>query len=148
SFSGGALSSRMTMRSMSLSGPASPRAADPNRITRSGRKYATTASSNSAGRVPVFIGASRRGSRREGGSGSCLLAYSQTQAGQQKLAVLRIPKLRVGRKHRSCDGTQPPDDVAGLSEPPHMGVAGGKKAVGSRVVGVLLDGEEQLRYCL
>ena len=34
---------------MSLSGPASPRAVEPNRITRRGWKYATTRSSNAAG---------------------------------------------------------------------------------------------------
>jgi hypothetical protein len=34
---------------MSLSGPASPRAFEPNRITRCGLKYATTGSSNARG---------------------------------------------------------------------------------------------------
>src|SRR5712691_5544809 len=45
----GVSSSTTTSRSISLSGPASPRATDPNTITRCGRKWATTESSNWGG---------------------------------------------------------------------------------------------------
>ena len=49
SFSGGVSSSTTTSRSISLSRVASPRAREPNRITRCGLKYSTTGSSSARG---------------------------------------------------------------------------------------------------
>src|SRR5271166_894361 len=114
---------------MSLSGPASPRAADPNRITRSGRKYSTTASSNSGGTEPVVIGVQPRESPQAGGSGSCLVARRQAQAGQKQLALLRVTQWNDARYHDGGNGLEPCDDLSRFGELPHMSIAGREKTI-------------------
>src|ERR1700730_8516620 len=129
---------------MSLSGPASPRAADPNRITRSGWKYLTTASSNSGGTEPAVIVLSRRGSRRADGSGSCCLAGCQPQARQKQLLVFGLAVRRKARHDLTGNGAQPGNDGSRFVELTHMGVARSEKAVCAGMARIVLNGQEKL----
>jgi hypothetical protein len=53
----------------------------------------------------------------------------QPQARQQKLAVLSVAKEAGVQYHDSGDGAQPLDNLSGVVEPTHMGVAGGETAI-------------------
>src|SRR6185437_16782858 len=52
------------------------------------------------------------------------------------------------RYHDGRDRAQPRDDDAGIVEPPHMGVAGGEKAIRAWKAGIVLDRQQQLRHRL
>src|SRR5580704_1928801 len=90
----------------------------------------------------------RRGSQRDGGSGSCRLAGRQTQAGSVELPMLGIPQIGEVRYHDAGDGLQPRDDHSRFVEPSHMGIAGCEVPIRVGEAGVLLDREQQLRDCL
>src|SRR5712671_3424831 len=90
----------------------------------------------------------QQGSRRDGGSGSWRLARRQAQARQQQLALLDVPQEAGVRYDDRSNGAQPRDDLSGVVESTHMGVAGGEKAIRLRVAWILLDREEEFRYCL
>ena len=79
---------------------------------------------------------------------SCLRAHGQTQARQQKLAVLGVPEGYRPRHDKGGDGAQSSDDLPCVLKPTHMRVAGGEKAVGLRTGRILLDREEQLWHGL
>ena len=52
------------------------------------------------------------------------------------------------RHYARGNGAQLVNNPSGFVEAPHMHVRRSQKAVWGRVVGVLLDSEEELRYCL
>ena len=89
----------------------------------------------------------RRGSRRDGGSGSCRLARRQAQAREVKLAMPGVPLVGAVRYHDRSDGAQPRNDLSCVIEPTHMGVAGGESAVRRREARIILDREKQFRHC-
>jgi hypothetical protein len=94
-------------------------------------------------------GVRRRGSRRAGGSGSCLLVGRQAQARQVKLPVLGVPQeAGVRRDHDRRNGALPLDDLTCVVEPAHMGAAGGENAIRLREARIVLDREEQFRHGL
>jgi hypothetical protein len=45
------------------------------------------------------------------------------------------------------NSAQPRDDLSGVVELTHIGVAGGEKAIRLRVAWILLDREKELRHC-
>ena len=57
------------------------------------------------------------------------MAYRQPEAGQVKLAVLRIPEMRRAVQHIRGKHTNPLDHLLGVAEPSHVRVAGSKKTV-------------------
>ena len=70
------------------------------------------------------------------------------QTGQQQLAMLGVLQKADARYHDRSNGAQLLDDLSRVVEPTHMGIAGGESAVGGRLAWIVLDREEQVRYCL
>ena len=62
--------------------------------------------------------------------------------------MLRVPKEANVGYHNRGNGPQSRDDVSGIVEPTHMGVAGGETPIRQREAWIILDREEQLRHGL
>ncbi len=64
--------------------------------------------------------------------------------GEEQRAVLGVPQEASVRYDDGGNGTELLDDFSGVVEPPHMGVAGGEKAIPPWVAWVLLDRGEAM----
>jgi len=62
--------------------------------------------------------------------------------------VLRVPQEANVGYHNRGNGPQSRNDLSGIVEPTHMGVAGGEAPICQRKAWIILDREEQLRYGL
>jgi hypothetical protein len=71
----------------------------------------------------------QRGSRQDGGSGSCRFARRQAQARQEELTVPGVAKRNIVRHDPRGNGAQLADDSARFVDPPHTP---GAQAVDSR----------------
>jgi len=62
--------------------------------------------------------------------------------------VLRVPQEANVGYHNRGNGPQSRNDLSGVVEPTHMGVAGGEAPICQRKAWIILDREEQLRHGL
>jgi hypothetical protein len=62
--------------------------------------------------------------------------------------VLRVPQEANVGYHNRGNGPQSRNDLSGVIEPTHVGVAGGETPICQRKAWIILDREEQLRHGL
>ena len=62
--------------------------------------------------------------------------------------MLGVPQEAGVRYHDRSNGAQSRNDLSGVVDPIHMGIAGGEKAMSVRQARILLNCEEQLRHGL
>ena len=62
--------------------------------------------------------------------------------------MLRVPKEANVGYHNRGNGPQSRNDLSGIVEPTHMGVAGGETPIRQREAWIVLDREEQPRHGL
>ena len=76
---------------------------------------------------------------RPGLQQSVRFAHGQLEAGQPQVPVLWLPPRKRMRDHNGRDRPQPRNCLSCVVEPPHMGVAGGEKAIRRREARIFLD---------
>ena len=70
---------------------------------------------------------------------STRLARGQSQAGEKKLAVLRVAIVGLFRHHHWGDFPKSADDLTRLTDPPHVSVARSQETICQRISRIFLE---------